>query len=45
MPDAYKSSFVRGFSLTDAERAAPIAVLESLTDEPFLTRPDLGPPP
>jgi cytochrome c peroxidase len=40
-----KSSFVRGFTLTDAERAALIAFLESLTDETFLIRPDLGPPP
>lgn len=40
-----KSSFVRGFSLSDEEKAALIAFLKSLTDESLLTRPDLGPPP
>ncbi len=39
-----KSHFVRGFEITPTERAALIAFLESLTDDAFLTRPDLLPP-
>jgi cytochrome c peroxidase len=39
-----KSSFVRGFTITNEERAALIAFLNTLTDETLTTRPDLGPP-
>lgn len=39
-----KSSLVRGFKLTDDERASLLAFLTSLTDDDFLHRPDLGPP-
>lgn len=39
-----KSSFVRGFTLSDEEKAALVAFLKSLTDESFLTRPDLAAP-
>ncbi|MBL9101995.1 MAG: di-heme enzyme [Myxococcales bacterium] len=35
----FKSSFIRGFELTEAERADVIAFLESLTDEQFLADP------
>lgn len=35
----YKSEFVRGFTLTDAERADLEAFLEALTDESVLTNP------
>jgi len=40
----YKSGFIRGFELTAEERADVIAFLESLTDEEFLTDPDLADP-
>jgi len=39
-----KSSFVRGFRLTDQEKQSLLAYLASLTDQDFLHRPDLGPP-
>jgi cytochrome c peroxidase len=39
-----KSSFVRGFTIRDEERAALIAFLNTLTDDTLTTRPDLGPP-
>lgn len=40
----YKSSFIRGFELSDQERADVLAFLESLTDEHFLTDPELADP-
>lgn len=40
----FKSSFIRGFELTDAERADVLAFLASLTDEAFLTDPALADP-
>ncbi|MEM8790973.1 MAG: MbnH family di-heme enzyme [Pseudomonadota bacterium] len=40
-----KSHFVRGFRASAEERAALRAFLESLTDETFLGRADLMPPP
>ncbi|MEL6381308.1 MAG: MbnH family di-heme enzyme [Cyanobacteria bacterium J06626_18] len=39
-----KSSFIIGFSLTDAERQDLMAFLQSLTDETFLTNPKLSSP-
>lgn len=39
-----KSSFVRGFTLSEGEREALIAFLKSLTDEELLERDDLGHP-
>ena len=39
-----KSSFIIGFSLTDAERQDVLAFLRSLTDETFLTNPNLSSP-
>jgi len=39
-----KSPFVKGFELTPQEKADVIAFLESLTDEEFLSRKDLGRP-
>ncbi|MEE2778885.1 MAG: di-heme enzyme, partial [Myxococcota bacterium] len=39
-----KSAFVSGFVLTPDEKTALIAFLESLTDESFLTDPDLSDP-
>ena len=39
-----KSSFVRGFTLTDSDRAALVAFLNSLTDTGFLTDPRLSNP-
>jgi len=39
-----KSSFVRGFTLTEDERTALIAFLESLTDEGFLSNPSFSDP-
>jgi cytochrome c peroxidase len=39
-----KSPFVKGFDLTAQERADVLAFLRSLTDEKFLTRPDLAAP-
>ncbi|MBV2129410.1 di-heme enzyme [Rheinheimera sp. SM2107] len=35
-----KSQFVKGFELTDSERAALLAFLNSLTDPQFITNPD-----
>jgi len=40
----YKSEFIRGFELTDTERADLIAFLESLTDESLLTDPRFADP-
>jgi cytochrome c peroxidase len=40
----YKSELIRGFELTDEERADVIAFLESLTDEEFLTDPRFADP-
>ena len=40
----YKSSFIRGFELSDQERADVLAFLASLTDEEFLTDPALADP-
>jgi cytochrome c peroxidase len=40
----YKSGFLIGFSLTEAERADVLAFLESLTDEAFLTDPQFSDP-
>ena len=40
----FKSSFIRGFALTDAERVDVIAFLESLTDEAFLAEPAFSDP-
>lgn len=40
----YKSSFIRGFELTEQERADVLAFLESLTDERLLSDPDLADP-
>ena len=39
-----KSSFVAGFSITEAEKQDLIAFLESLTDETFVTNPALSDP-
>ena len=39
-----KSSFIKGFSLTDAEKQDLLAFLHSLTDETFLTNPKLSSP-
>ncbi|MBI3178714.1 MAG: di-heme enzyme [Deltaproteobacteria bacterium] len=39
-----KSQFVRGFTLTAAERADLLAFLSSLTDQEFLTDPRFGDP-
>lgn len=40
----YKSELIRGFELTDEEKADVIAFLESLTDEEFLTDPRFADP-
>ncbi|NJN30019.1 MAG: di-heme enzyme [Synechococcales cyanobacterium RM1_1_8] len=40
----FKSSFVVGFALTEAEKQDLVAFLNSLTDERFVTNPKLGPP-
>jgi len=40
----FKSSFVKGFSLTPDQRRDLIAFLESLTDQTFLTDPKFGNP-
>jgi cytochrome c peroxidase len=40
----YKSSFIRGFELSEQERADVLAFLESLTDEQFLSDPELADP-
>jgi cytochrome c peroxidase len=40
----FRSDRVRGFSMTDAERSALLAFLESLTDRTFLTNPTYGAP-
>ncbi len=39
-----KNIFLHGFTLTAEERADVLALLESLTDDTFLTNPDFGPP-
>jgi cytochrome c peroxidase len=39
-----RSSFVRPINMTDEEKSALIAFLESLTDEPFMTDPRLANP-
>jgi cytochrome c peroxidase len=39
-----KSGFIRGFTLTDDERADVIAFLESLTDDVFLSNPRFASP-
>lgn len=40
----FKSSFIRGFTLSESERADVIAFLESLTDEAFLADPAFSDP-
>lgn len=40
----FKSSFVRGFDLTDQEKADLIAFLKSLTDKEFITDPRFADP-
>jgi cytochrome c peroxidase len=40
----YRSEFVRGFRLTDQERADLLSFLESLTDESVLTKPEFADP-
>ncbi|NMH59350.1 di-heme enzyme [Alteromonas sp. MYP5] len=40
----HKSPFVKGFALTDEEKIALEAFLNSLTDNSFLTNPAYGPP-
>lgn len=40
----YKSPFVNGFALTEAERADLLAFLEALTDQAFVTDPALADP-
>ncbi|WAS91856.1 methanobactin export MATE transporter MbnM [Nannocystis punicea] len=40
----FKSSFIRGFELTEDERADVLAFLDSLTDDTFLTDPQLADP-
>jgi cytochrome c peroxidase len=40
----YKSGFVNGFTLTDAERADLVEFLKSLTDQEFLTDPRFANP-
>jgi cytochrome c peroxidase len=40
----YKNSFVQGFELAPAERAALIAYLRSLTDQEFVTNPKFSDP-
>lgn len=40
----YKSEFLTGFLLSDQEKLDLIAFLESLTDQDFLTRPELADP-
>ena len=39
-----KSHFIQGFTLTDAEKQDLLAFLRSLTDETFLTNPQLSSP-
>jgi cytochrome c peroxidase len=39
-----KNIFIHGFTLTAEQRADVLALLESLTDDAFLTDPALGPP-
>ena len=39
-----KSSFVKGFELSEREKQDLLAFLNSLTDETFVTDPELGPP-
>ena len=40
----FKSMFMLGFNMTEQERADMVNFLESLTDEEFLTNPDLSDP-
>ena len=40
----HKSPFIQGFELTPDDRSALLAFLRSLTDEEFLTNPDIGDP-
>jgi cytochrome c peroxidase len=40
----FRSDRVRGFRMTDAERSALLAFLDTLTDRAFLTNPLFGPP-
>jgi cytochrome c peroxidase len=40
----FRSDRVRGFRMTDAERSALLAFLDTLTDRTFLTNPLFGPP-
>lgn len=40
----YKSQFLVGFTLDEEERAAVLAFLDALTDEAFLSNPDLADP-
>ncbi|MEM6590298.1 MAG: di-heme enzyme, partial [Cyanobacteria bacterium P01_C01_bin.73] len=39
-----KSSFIKGFTLTTDEKQDLLAFLNSLTDECFITNPNLAPP-
>jgi cytochrome c peroxidase len=43
-PSPYQSEFVRGFTLTEQEKADVLAFLESLTDPDFLTDPRFSDP-
>ena len=40
----HKSVFIQGFDLTADDRSALLAFLRSLTDEEFLTNPEIGDP-
>jgi cytochrome c peroxidase len=40
----FRSDRVRGFRMTDAERSALLAFLDTLTDRAFLANPAFGPP-
>ncbi|MGV3621192.1 MAG: MbnH family di-heme enzyme [Archangium sp.] len=40
----FKSGLIRGFTLTDEERADVLAFLQALTDETFVQNPAFGPP-
>ena len=43
-PNAQKSQFVQGFTLTDEERADLVAFLDSLTDQAFISDPRFANP-
>ena len=42
--NVHKSPFVKGFTLTDDERANLVAFLESLTDQAFISNPRFANP-